>query len=134
AGAGRGDLGLQPPRRHPDNRHPREEPAAQGRGRIRVPVHRDRPGAGLPLPSPAQSRRRNRGPDGRAHRTSTGDGAGVTGARLGRRLVVTHLVVVAVSLLILAAGVAAGLPTPAAVAFSVGGGTVVGGGLALRTG
>src|SRR5205085_4548134 len=133
AGAGRGDLGLQPPRRHPDDRHPREEPAAQGRGWIRVPVHRDRPGAGLPLPSPAQSGRGSGGRDGRVHRTPAGDGAGVTGVRLGRRLVVTHLLVVAVSLLVLAAGAAAGLPTPTAVALAVGVGTVLGAVLALRT-
>jgi signal transduction histidine kinase len=57
----------------------------------------------------------------------------VTGVRLGRRLVVTHLVVVAVSLLVLAAGAAAGLPTPAAVASAVGVGTVLGAVLALRT-
>jgi signal transduction histidine kinase len=57
----------------------------------------------------------------------------VTGVRLGRRLVVTHLVVVAASLLVLAAGAAAGLPTPAAVASAVGVGTVLGAVLALRT-
>jgi signal transduction histidine kinase len=57
----------------------------------------------------------------------------VTGVRLGRRLVVTHLLVVAVSLVVLAAGAGAGLPTPAAVAVAVGVGTVLGAVLALRT-
>ncbi|HWD73265.1 MAG TPA: ATP-binding protein [Actinomycetota bacterium] len=57
----------------------------------------------------------------------------MTGVRLGRRLVVTHLLVVAVSLLVLAAGAAAGLPTPAAVALAVGVGTLLGAVLALRT-
>ncbi|HEY2668658.1 MAG TPA: ATP-binding protein [Actinomycetota bacterium] len=57
----------------------------------------------------------------------------MTGVRLGRRLVVTHLLVVAVSLLVLAAGVGAGLPTPAAVAAAVGVGIVLGAVLALRT-
>ncbi len=57
----------------------------------------------------------------------------MTGVRLGRRLVVTHLLVVAVSLLVLATGAAAGLPTPAAVASAVGVGTVLGAVLALRT-
>ena len=50
----------------------------------------------------------------------------MTGVRLGRRLVVTHLLVVAVSLLVLATGAAAGLPTPAAVASAVVVGTVLG--------
>jgi len=57
----------------------------------------------------------------------------VTGGRLGRRLVATHLLVVAVSLLVLAAGAAAGLPTPASVALAAGAGTVLGAVLALRT-
>ena len=57
----------------------------------------------------------------------------MTGSRLGRRLVATHLLVVAVSLLVLAAGAAAGLSTPAAVALAVGVGSVLGAVLALRT-
>ena len=57
----------------------------------------------------------------------------MTGVRLGRRLVVTHLLVVGVSLLVLAAGAAAGLSTPAAVALAVGVGSVLGAVLALRT-
>ena len=57
----------------------------------------------------------------------------MTGGRLGRRLVATHLLVVAVSLLVLAAGAAAGLPTPASVALAAGAGTVLGAVLALRT-
>jgi signal transduction histidine kinase len=57
----------------------------------------------------------------------------VTGVRLGRRLVVTHLLVVAVSLAVLAVGAAAGLPTPAAAAAAAAVGVVLGAVLALRT-
>ena len=57
----------------------------------------------------------------------------MTGVRLGRRLVVTHLLVVAVSLAVLTVGAAAGLPTPAAAAAAVGVGIVLGALLALRT-
>ena len=57
----------------------------------------------------------------------------MTGSRLGRRLVATHLLVVAVSLLVLAAGAAAGLPAAASVAVAVGAGSVLGAVLAVRT-
>jgi len=58
----------------------------------------------------------------------------VTGGRLSRRLVATHLLVVAASLSVLAVGAAAGLPTPAAAAAAVAAGVVLGAVLALRTG
>ena len=58
----------------------------------------------------------------------------MTGWKLGRRLVATHLLVVAASLVVLAAGVSAGLPEPVAVGLAVAAGAVLGAVLALRTG